>query len=92
VQDADATAAVAMRKTEAIVKEEIEAVAVYNRVKEAVEAAEKTLAQMKAPDEAVMSVDLEGDVSVAAAEDLQRPTEVLHPSSHWCTSYVLEHF
>jgi ribosomal protein L10 len=78
MQEADVSAAVAMRKTEAVVKDEIEAVAVYNRVKEAVEAAEKTLAQMKAPDEPTMTVDIVSeDAKVASKEEVQKPTEVL---------------
>ena len=51
VQEADAQAAEAMRSTEAIVKDELEAAAVYAQVKQAVEAASKSLAQLHAADE-----------------------------------------
>lgn len=53
MQDADARAAEAMRNTEVVVKDELEAAAVYAQVKQAVEAASKSLAQLHAVDEEV---------------------------------------
>jgi hypothetical protein len=51
LQEADKSAADAMRSTEAVVKDELEAAAVYAQVKAAVEAAEKSLAQIHATDD-----------------------------------------
>jgi hypothetical protein len=57
LQEADRQAAEAMRKTEAIVKDELEAAAVYAQVKAACEAASKSLAQLHTQDEEEMTME-----------------------------------
>ena len=52
-----------MRKTEVVVKDELEAAAVFDQVKAAVDAAEKSLAQINAADEESDSTtDSESDI------------------------------
>ena len=65
MQEADKQAAEAMRATESVVKDELEAAAVYAQVKAAVESAEKSLAQIAATDDEVSEDEQE---TIAAAE------------------------
>ena len=57
-----------MRKTEAIVTDELEAKAVYSRVKEAVEAAERSLAAIHKGEEDAAEVDAKGRESGSEEE------------------------
>lgn len=74
MQEADAGAAAAMRRTEAIVTDELEAKAVYSRVKEAVEAAERSLAAIHAGEEDVAEADAKAKDSGSEEEgEVVRP-------------------
>ena len=65
LQDADIKAAEAMRKTESVVKEELEATAVYAQVKAAVEAAERSLKALSAGDEESDASESEDEAEAA---------------------------